>query len=177
MSNNTCNQLDGTKKRINDEKFLFPYLYYIQPYLHMNLIRMIILWRCIFLNLDLPKMGFYCKKVKNKIAMFLQPGGMVTSPYYTGFQWDYPNGWAPLQWIVIKGLKKYGFDIEIFEIAKRWMNVCTKMFLKYGKLYENYNVVDFNINIVGRYPLQEGFGWTNAVYERLAVEMLQCKIE
>lgn len=117
------------------------------------------------------------EKVKNKIAMFLQPGGMVTSPYQTGFQWDYPNGWAPLQWIVVSGLRNYGFEKESVEIAKRWVSLCTKMFMEHGKLYEKYNVVDFNIKTVGRYPSQEGFGWTNAIYEKLAVNVLGCKVE
>jgi alpha,alpha-trehalase len=115
--------------------------------------------------------------IKNKIDMFLYRGGMVTSIYYTTFQWDYPNGWAPLQWIVISGLRGYGFKEESFEIARRWISLCTEQFMKTGKMYEKYNVVDFNINTTGRYPLQEGFGWTNAIYEKLAVEILECKIE
>lgn len=116
------------------------------------------------------------KKVKDQVDMFLHPGGMATSVYNTSFQWDYPNGWAPLQWIVISGLKQYGFK-ESYEIARRWISLCTKQFMKTGKLYEKYNVVDFNINTAGRYPLQEGFGWTNAIYEKLVVEMLDCKKE
>ncbi|MFB4164218.1 trehalase family glycosidase [Alteribacillus sp. JSM 102045] len=117
------------------------------------------------------------EKVKNNIHLFLQPGGMATSVNYTSFQWDYPNGWAPLQWIVIKGLRNYGHEEESKEIAKRWINLCTDQFIKKGKLYEKYNVADFNLNTTGRYPLQEGFGWTNAIYEKLAVEILGCKLE
>ena len=40
--------------------------------------------------------------------IFLKQGGVVTTPIQTGQQWDAPNGWAPLQWITIKGLLKYG---------------------------------------------------------------------
>lgn len=117
------------------------------------------------------------ERVKNNIPTFLHKGGMVTSSYHTGFQWDAPNGWAPLQWIVIDGLRKYRFKKESFEIANRWISLCTNMFRKHGKLYEKYNVVDFNINTTGRYPLQEGFGWTNAIYNKVAVDLLECKIE
>lgn len=110
------------------------------------------------------------------IPMFLHNGGMVTSLTKSGHQWDYPNGWAPLQWIVIKGLKNYGFEEESLEIAACWIHICTKMFMKYGKLYEKYNVVDFNIDTGGRYPLQEGFGWTNGVYEKIVFDILRLEI-
>ena len=38
----------------------------------------------------------------------LRPGGVVTSGIDTGQQWDAPNGWAPLQWIAVEGLARYG---------------------------------------------------------------------
>lgn len=116
------------------------------------------------------------RRIKQHIPMFLYPGGMVTSTVRSGFQWDYPNGWAPLQWIVIQGLKNYEYEREAIEIARRWVHLCTQVFLTYGKLYEKYNVVQFNINTTGRYPLQEGFGWTNAIYEKIAVDLLGCKV-
>ncbi|GAE25734.1 trehalase [Halalkalibacter wakoensis JCM 9140] len=115
--------------------------------------------------------------IQEKVNMFLVRGGMATSIYYTSFQWDYPNGWAPLQWIVISGLKRYGYNEISIEIARRWVNLCTDQFMITGKMYEKYNVVDYNINTTGRYPLQEGFGWTNAIYQKLAVELLNCKID
>ena len=37
-------------------------------------------------------------------AEFLKPGGIVTTTLDTGQQWDWPNGWAPLQWIAVEGL-------------------------------------------------------------------------
>ncbi|WP_241657704.1 alpha,alpha-trehalase [Anaerobacillus alkaliphilus] len=116
------------------------------------------------------------ESIRNKVDLFLHRGGMVTSVFHTNFQWDYPNGWAPLQWIVIEGLRKYGYTEVSLDIARRWISLCTDQFFKTGKLYEKYNVVDYNINTTGRYPLQEGFGWTNAIYTKIAVELLDCKI-
>lgn len=117
------------------------------------------------------------KRVKENIHHFLYKGGMVTSTEQSGFQWDYPNGWAPLQWLVIKGLSNYGYHEESRQIAERWVNLCTDMFKKHGKLYEKYNVVEGNLKTPERYPVQEGFGWTNGVYVKLAVDYLGCKIE
>ena len=38
-------------------------------------------------------------------SRLLKPGGLVTTTIQSGQQWDAPNGWAPLQWIAIEGLK------------------------------------------------------------------------
>ncbi|MFC4075513.1 trehalase family glycosidase [Salinithrix halophila] len=120
---------------------------------------------------------YQAQRIAQRLPMFLYPGGVVTSTVRSGFQWDYPNGWAPLQWVVAKGLQNYRYEKESRIITERWVRLCTKMFLQHGKLFEKYNVVDFNIQTAGRYPLQEGFGWTNAIYTKFAVEFLGCRID
>ena len=42
-------------------------------------------------------------------SKFLQPGGLLTTLVASGQQWDAPNGWAPLHWMVFKGLMNYGY--------------------------------------------------------------------
>ena len=37
----------------------------------------------------------------------LKAGGIVTTPVASGQQWDAPNGWPPLQWVGISGLRRY----------------------------------------------------------------------
>ena len=54
-------------------------------------------------------------------AQLLKPGGIVTTPLATGQQWDVPNGWAPLQWIAISGMRHYGQTALAQTIACRWM--------------------------------------------------------
>ena len=39
---------------------------------------------------------------------FLRSGGLVTTLVTSGQQWDAPNGWAPLQWMGIEGVRRYG---------------------------------------------------------------------
>ena len=46
---------------------------------------------------------------------FLKAGGLVTTLETTGQQWDAPNGWAPLQWIGIRGLERYGYQKSPYE--------------------------------------------------------------
>jgi alpha,alpha-trehalase len=97
--------------------------------------------------------------------MFLKPGGLVTTTVYSGQQWDAPNGWAPLQWIAVKGLENYGYIELADEIRRRWMHLVEKVFRDTGKLMEKYNVEDLTLEAGGgEYPVQDGFGWTNGVY-------------
>jgi len=99
---------------------------------------------------------------------FLMKGGLVTTPVNTGQQWDAPNGWAPLQYIAISGLKNYGNKTLAREIARRWISLNIKVFKKTGKLMEKYNVVDTTLVAGGgEYPTQDGFGWTNGVLLKL----------
>lgn len=99
----------------------------------------------------------------------LQPGGLVTTTSGTGEQWDWPNGWAPLQWIAIRGLLAYGEAELARTIAERWLANVDRVYHASGKLVEKYDVVDLDRpGGGGEYPLQDGFGWTNGVTARLA---------
>lgn len=97
---------------------------------------------------------------------FLKPGGLVTTLIENGQQWDAPNGWAPLEWVAVQGLKNYGFDELADEVTKRWMGRCELVYSSSHKLIEKYDVVGKSgLGGGGEYPLQDGFGWTNGVYE------------
>lgn len=99
---------------------------------------------------------------------FIKPGGVVTTLKSSGQQWDAPNGWAPLQWITIKGLENYGRHDLAKDIALRWVALNTRVFHDTGKLMEKYNVVDTGLSGGGgEYPSQDGFGWTNGVLLKL----------
>jgi len=98
----------------------------------------------------------------------LQPGGIVTTPLETGQQWDAPNGWAPLQWIAIDGLRRYNHAALAEAIACRWMINVEELYSQSGKLVEKYDVISTGRSSGGgEYPLQDGFGWTNGVMRKL----------
>ncbi len=103
--------------------------------------------------------------VKNRLEMeFLMPGGLVTTLKPSGQQWDAPNGWAPLQWMAVAGLQRYGHDDLAMEIARRWVYVNEKVYRDTGKMMEKYNVQDTTLlSGGGEYPTQDGFGWSNGV--------------
>ncbi|MEM9326311.1 MAG: trehalase family glycosidase, partial [Bacteroidota bacterium] len=95
----------------------------------------------------------------------LADGGVLTTPIHSGQQWDAPNGWAPLQWLAIRGLEHYDEGELANDIKSRWLSVNEKVFRNTGKMMEKYNVVDTTLIAGGgEYPTQDGFGWTNGVY-------------
>jgi alpha,alpha-trehalase len=97
-------------------------------------------------------------------AALLQAGGLSTSTVDTGEQWDAPNGWAPLQWIAVAGLERYGQQTLAREIGTRFLSSVEAVYAAEGKLVEKYDVdAGATGGGGGEYPLQDGFGWTNGV--------------
>ena len=100
-------------------------------------------------------------------ASLLMPHGLATTTEDTGQQWDAPNGWAPLQWIAIDGLRRHGQGELAAEIAARWVAENARVYCRTGKLVEKYNVREAGEGAGGEYPVQDGFGWTNGVLIKL----------
>lgn len=112
------------------------------------------------------------KAVADRIEKdFLKRGGLVTTLVENGQQWDSPNGWAPLHWVAIQGLREYGHYRLAEKIKKAWVKTCVDVYKKEGKMVEKYNVVDpTKLGGGGEYVLQDGFGWTNGVLAVLLKE-------
>ncbi|MGF6638765.1 alpha,alpha-trehalase TreA [Paraburkholderia sp. MM6662-R1] len=94
----------------------------------------------------------------------LRPGGLATTRTNTGQQWDEPNGWAPLQYLAVIGLRRYSEPELARDIATRWIRTDVAYYQRTGKLVEKYDVDASGKSAGGgEYPLQDGFGWTNGV--------------
>lgn len=116
------------------------------------------------------------EQVKDVImTRFLKEGGLVTTLNHSGQQWDAPNGWAPLQWIAVKGLLNYGYEKEAVEVMNRWLALNEKVYKNTGRMMEKYNVEDLSLlSGGGEYETQDGFGWTNGVavgFKKILQEM------
>lgn len=117
-----------------------------------------------------------------KLQKFEHKGGLVTTdtPQFgqqilgaLPTQWAYPNGWAPLHLLLIKGLENYGYHLDAKRIALKWLKTNNDWFRREGVFLEKYNVVDpKKPPLKGVYPSQIGFGWTNAVFEYLCREYI-----
>ena len=116
-------------------------------------------------------------RLVKSLSRFDHVGGLVTTsslslsqrlPGSFPTQWAYPNGWAPLQFIVIEGLKRYGYDAHAKRLALKWLKTNLDWFTANGVFLEKYNVVRPKEEPAkGVYPPQTGFGWTNSIFERL----------
>ncbi len=82
----------------------------------------------------------------------------------TAYQWDYPNGWAPMHYIVVHGLKRYGYKEAAERIAKKYTDTVERIFKKTGTLWEKYNVEEGSLNVTDEYKMPEMLGWTAGVY-------------
>lgn len=99
---------------------------------------------------------------------FLRRGGLRTTLHENAQQWDAPNGWAPLHWAAIQGLRRYGHDELATDIEARWLALNERVYASDNKFIEKYNVESKDgLGNGGEYILQDGFGWTNGVYEAL----------
>ena len=88
-------------------------------------------------------------------------------------QWAYPNGWAPLHYLVVRGLERYGYHQDARRIAQKWLKTNLSWFNRDGVFLEKYNVVNPDKPPVkGVYPSQTGFGWTNSVFERFCQDYI-----
>jgi alpha,alpha-trehalase len=111
-------------------------------------------------------------------AKFLKQGGVVTTLKNSGQQWDAPNGWAPLQWITVKGLDNYGLKNLAKDVSARWVALNEKVYTNTGKMMEKYNVENTTLGAGGgEYKSQDGFGWTNGVYLAMKAKLLQWQNE
>ena len=81
------------------------------------------------------------------------------------YQWQYPNGWAPLHDIVARGLLRYGFQQEAVRVAKKYVALVDRNFAAHGNLWEKYNVVTGAIDVAQEHEsMPPMMGWTAGVY-------------
>ncbi|KZV45951.1 trehalase [Dorcoceras hygrometricum] len=112
-------------------------------------------------------------KIVDKVISSLQssglvhPAGIATSLTDSGQQWDFPNGWAPLQHMIVEGLVRCGSEKAralAQDIAIKWIRTNYLAFKKTGTMHEKYDVRKCgDVGGGGEYTPQTGFGWSNGV--------------
>lgn len=80
------------------------------------------------------------------------------------YQWNYPNGWACMQYVAMIGFDKYGYTDIAKRIADKYVHLADKVFDQTGNLWEKYNVVEGNLSVAGEYALPPMMGWSAGVY-------------
>lgn len=79
-------------------------------------------------------------------------------------QWDYPHIWAPLEYLTVIGLLRYGFIEDGVRIMEKSIKANVAIFKKYGALLEKIDATTGEKPKTFWYPSQLGFGWTNAIF-------------
>ena len=117
-----------------------------------------------------------------KASSLLGVGGVGSTALRTGQQWDWPNGWAPLQLMLVEALLESAPSMLGGEgaplgrsIGARWLASNIVSFpLGAEGLFEKFDVTRIGSRGGGgEYSPQVGFGWTNGV----ALSMIAMGIE
>jgi alpha,alpha-trehalase len=115
-------------------------------------------------------------RVVANLHLFEKAGGLETSTNVSGNQWDAPFGWAPMQMIAVKGLRRYGYAKEANRVAANFLSMIVKDFIEHNVIVEKYDVrrrtsslgagvkYGYDYNVIG-------FGWTNAAFTELYAEL------
>lgn len=123
------------------------------------------------------------QKIVEQLHLFEHKYGLVTCHtnynHYTK-QWNYPNGWAPLQYIAIQGLKNYGFFEDAKRLSLKWLTLTSEKYHQTnGHWEEKYVVVDEKIlqeehlkrSDDLRYEHQNELYWSQGVFIALYKEL------
>ncbi|XAR70139.1 Alpha,alpha-trehalase [Bertholletia excelsa] len=102
-----------------------------------------------------------------KSSGLIRAVGIATSLTNSGQQWDFPNGWAPIQHMIVEGLVRSGMKEArslAEEIAVIWIRTNYLAYKKSGAMHEKYDVEKCGeFGGGGEYIPQTGFGWSNGV--------------
>ncbi|WP_213807410.1 trehalase family glycosidase [Granulicella sp. dw_53] len=108
--------------------------------------------------------------IQQHLSLFERDGGLANSDDNSGTQWDLPYGWAPTNWLAVKGLDAYGFHADAQRLSRKFTRTVAENYRHDGTIREKYNVVSgsANISVAAGYKANVvGFGWTNGVYLRM----------
>ncbi len=120
------------------------------------------------------------KAVEKNLSVFEQPGGLAMSLEHSGAQWDYPYGWAPVEFLAIEGLRHYGFSADADRLSEKFLSTVLENFKRDGTIRDKYNVVTrssesqvemgYQANVIG-------FGWTNGAFQELLHDLPKAAVE
>ncbi len=80
-----------------------------------------------------------------------------------GFQWAYPNMWAPVTYWIYEGIKKVGLKEDAIRVKRKYMQTLERVYAQTGKLWEKYNVLTGDVSN-SEYVSPPMMGWTAGVY-------------
>ena len=101
--------------------------------------------------------------LRDKLLMPYGVGCTVPGKYTFELQWQYPNVWAPPQYIGYTACKMFGYEELALEIARRYTNLIETNFAATGNLWEKYNGNTAEV-VNEEYDAPPMLGWTAGMY-------------
>jgi len=99
----------------------------------------------------------------------IRAGGVATTLIDDGQQWDWPNAWPPIQYVVTEIARRYPDELEVARwiernVSQSFISAAVIGWKDSGFMHEKYDVMHVGQSGKGgEYTPQTGFGWTNAV--------------
>lgn len=85
-------------------------------------------------------------------------------PYPYEYQWSYPNMWAPLAFVSVEALDRYGFRRDAHRIASKYVGLVVKSYKETGTLWEKYDVSKGVTSVGSEYDTPEMLGWSAGAF-------------
>ena len=82
------------------------------------------------------------------------------------FQWAYPAVWPCMVYMVVAGLRRYGYEAEARRIARKYQTTTERLFARTGRLWEKTDA-ETGDTLHTEYASAPLLGWTAGVYVAL----------
>ncbi|XP_031633665.1 trehalase isoform X3 [Contarinia nasturtii] len=132
------------------------------------------LWTGAFNTAEKELLSKKVLKYINETGIDLFPGGVPNTLIQSGEQWDYPNVWPPMQYLLVEGLRALETQEackKSFEWASRWVRSNFIAYKSTRAMFEKYSAEESGgYGGGGEYEIQLGFGWSNGVILQLLSE-------
>lgn len=99
------------------------------------------LWVGCFNQQQKPRLARQILNYVNDLGLDIYPGGVPNTLVQSGEQWDYPNVWAPMQYIIVEGLRNLEDD-KTNDLAYSWTSRWVRSnYIAYNKTEAMYEKV------------------------------------
>jgi alpha,alpha-trehalase len=114
------------------------------------------------------------RAVEKNLTSLERPGGLSMSTEDSGAQWDLPYGWGNIEVLSVEGLRRYGYNADADRVSYEFLSMVAENFRRDGYIVEKYNVVTRSSDVhaeLGYTMNVVGFGWTNAAFLELLLDL------
>ncbi len=119
----------------------------------------------LFVGLATPEQAARTVKLLSKLEMDYGLACCEKRDDLFYLQWDYPHGWAPLHYMTVEGLRKYGFEQDALRIARKYCSTVERNFEETGNIWEHYDTVTGQVSVTKEKSYQiTMMGWSAGIY-------------